>query len=437
MDNGVKIVHVCLCGATTDGFSYQENLLAKYHRKMGYAVTLIASQWINDTSGGLTTTAKTDYRNGDDVKVVRIPMLFGTIDTRLKIYPGIISVIEKEAPDILFVHACQFLDIVRIAGFLKRNPNVRCYVDNHADYSNSASGWLSRNVLHRLIWRFCAGRIEPYVRYFYGVMPARVDFLKELYRLPEEKCRLLVMGADDDLAETAGTKESVERTRVEHGIAAQDFLIVTGGKIDAWKPQTLLLMKAVQELQVESSKAAECQIAGRSVDMPRNIRLLVFGSVVKELREQFDALVDGTVVQYLGWQDNEAGYRLLAAADLAVFPGRHSVYWEQTAGQGIPMVVKDWEGTHHVDLGGNVRFLTEDSEEEIRDVLEEIVGNPDAYAAMKKTAQEKGPKVFRYSRIAAESIEEGESHMRKVKGAQEEAHSDEKDACRYCEEGFR
>lgn len=237
-------------------------------------------------------------------------------------------------------------------------------------------------------------------------MPARVDFLKELYRLPEEKCRLLVMGADDVLADAAGTRESIENTRSEHGIAAQDFLIVTGGKIDAWKPQTLLLMEAVQKLQAGRSKAAECQVASdRSVDLPRNIRLLVFGSVVEELRERFDKLVDGTIVQYLGWQDNEAGYRLLAAADLAVFPGRHSVYWEQTAGQGIPMVVKDWEGTHHVDLGGNVRFLKEDSEEEIRGVLKEIVGKPEVYAAMKKAAQEKGPKVFRYSRIAAESIE--------------------------------
>lgn len=404
MDNGMKIVHVCLCGATTDGFSYQENLLAKYHRKMGYEVTLIASQWINDTDGGLTTTTKTNYRNEDDVKVLRIPLLFGTIDTRLKIYPEIISAVEKEAPDILFVHACQFLDIVRLAGYLRRFPRVRCYVDNHADYSNSASGWLSRNVLHRFVWRFCARWIEPYARYFYGVMPARVDFLKELYRLPEDKCRLLVMGADDELADTAGTKESMESTRRAYGIEEKDFLIVTGGKIDAWKPQTLLLMKAVQELQKERAKPADCQVANGDFRLTCNIKLLVFGSVTNELQERFNELVDGVIVQYLGWQDNEAGYRLLAAADLAVFPGRHSVYWEQAAGQGIPMVVKDWEGTHHVDLGGNVRFLKEDSEEEIRDILKGIVGNPNVYAAMRKTAREKGPKIFRYSRIAEESI---------------------------------
>ena len=32
----MKIVHICLCGAMTDGFNYQENVITKYHKKMGY-----------------------------------------------------------------------------------------------------------------------------------------------------------------------------------------------------------------------------------------------------------------------------------------------------------------------------------------------------------------------------------------------------------------
>ena len=32
----------------------------------------------------------------------------------------------------------------------------------------------------------------------------RVDFLKELYDIPAEKCELLVMGADDTILYTAG-----------------------------------------------------------------------------------------------------------------------------------------------------------------------------------------------------------------------------------------
>ena len=42
------------------------------------------------------------------------------------------------------------------------------------------------------------------------------------------------------------------------------------------------------------------------------------------------------------------------------------MFWEQVAGMGIPMVCKYWEGTTHVDCGGNVKFLYRDSVEEIK-----------------------------------------------------------------------
>ena len=59
----MKIVHICLCGAMTDGFNYQENVITKYHKKMGYDVTIIASQWIWNSAGKLQKMEKTDYIN--------------------------------------------------------------------------------------------------------------------------------------------------------------------------------------------------------------------------------------------------------------------------------------------------------------------------------------------------------------------------------------
>ena len=41
-----KIVHVCLCGPFSDGFSYQENILTKYHARMGLEVHVITSIYI-------------------------------------------------------------------------------------------------------------------------------------------------------------------------------------------------------------------------------------------------------------------------------------------------------------------------------------------------------------------------------------------------------
>ena len=165
-------------------------------------------------------------------------------------------------------------------------------------------------------------------------------------------------------------------------------MIVSGGKIDPWKTQTILLMESVKELKRE------------------DVKLTVFGSVVDRLREKVQSLADGEKIQYIGWQNAEDSYRLFATANLAVFPGRHSVYWEQVAGQGIPMIVKDWEGTHHVDLGGNVIFLHDDSKSEIYTVLKRLLYDQNLYDSMKKIAETEGPQIFSYGRIARRSIEE-------------------------------
>lgn len=103
---------------------------------------------------------------------------------------------------------------------------------------------------------------------------------------------------------------------------------------------------------------------------------------------------------------SNSSYDYFATTDLLVFAGRHSIFWEQVVGQGIPMLVKYLNGTTHVDLGGNVKFLYQDSAEEIQQVLEEIIDNPDQYAQMKSAAQEKGMIVFSYKEIAKRSIGE-------------------------------
>ena len=115
-------------------------------------------------------------------------------------------------------------------------------------------------------------------------------------------------------------------------------------------------------------------------------------------------LVDGIKIQYIGWIDSTDSYKYFAAADLVVFPGRHSVFWEQVVGQGIPMICKYWEGTNHVDLGGNVKFLYEDTVDEIyKSIIALLVDNKAEYSIVKAIAL-KQKNIFRYSKIAEKSL---------------------------------
>lgn len=384
----MKILHLMLANFYIDNYSYQENLLPKWHKKQGHDVEIVASLFTFDASGKGTWLEKScKYRSEYDIPVTRLDFKGGRLAKLFRWYTGLEEELDRIKPELIFVHCVQFMDIGIVVKYCKKHPSVRVYVDNHADFSNSATNWLSKNILHKILWRWCAHRIEPYTTKFYGVLPARVEFLKDMYGLPAKKCELLVMGADDELVEAASQPEVRARIREQYGIAEDEFLVMTGGKIDAFKTQTLLLMEAVQK-----------------IENPR-VKLIVFGSVTQELKKQVEALADGVKVQYIGWVQAKDSYEYFAAADLVVFPGRHSVFWEQVAAQGVPMLCKRWDGTTHVDLGGNVKFLTEDSAAEIQTAIEALTGDADAYMQMKRIAMERGMKEFSYRDIAKRSIE--------------------------------
>lgn len=386
----MKIVHLCLGCFYPDNYSYQENMLPKFHKQLGYEVEVIASLVTFDKDGKEFFLEKGSiYQNEYDIKVTRLEYKNPRkIFRKLKRYIETYEALEKADPDILFIHGCQFMDMDIVVKYVKEHTDLKVYVDNHADFSNSGTNWFSKNFLHKGLWRYTAHIIEPYTTKFYGVLPARVEWLTNMYKLPKDKCELLVMGADDDKVKEAKNPEVRKSIREKYGISDNDFVIMTGGKIDSWKTQTLLLMEAV---------------AG--INNPK-VKLIVFGSVTPDLKEQMAAHCVENKVLYIGWVQASESYRYFAAADLVVFPGRHSVFWEQVAGMGIPMICKYWEGTTHVDLGGNVVFLQKDSVELLREKIEELLDESKKYKRMKDVAVEKGMEIFSYKKIAEKSIQE-------------------------------
>lgn len=382
----MKIVHICVCGPYTDGWNYQENMLTKFHRAAGYEVSMIVSQWAWGNNGVIEEIRKTAYVNDVGVTIYRLPIKNGkNVFYRYKRFLGFYEKIEEIKPDIIFVHNLQFFDIDQIVRYAKKY-DVTIYADNHADFTNSARSVAAKGF-YKIVWRYYAQLIEPFTKKFYGVLPSRVDFLMDIYKLPKEKCELLVMGGDDDLVKNSMRPEVKARIREQYGIHKKDFLIVTGGKIDQFKTQTLLLMKAVKNLGF------------------KNVKLLVFGSVATGFEEEVYNLCEGSRIQYAGWVQANKSYDYFAAADLVVFPGRHSVFWEQVVAQGIPMIIKKWPGIYHIDLGGNVLYLYEDSVEEIQELIVKLLSNSVIYQGMKKNANSDKRKNFLYNEIAKRCIE--------------------------------
>lgn len=387
----MKILHICVTGPYTDNLNYQENLITKYQVKAGNEVFLIAPQWEWGEDGKVRkTVGDTEYVNADGVSVYRLSIRGDkNVFFRYKIYEHFYDTLEKVLPDIIFVHNLQFFDVGEIVRYAKSHQ-VKIFVDNHADFSNSARSRLAV-MFYKIFWRHMAHIMEPYTTRFFGVLPARVDFLMDVYHVSEKKCELLVMGADDEAVEVASEPAVKKKIRDRYHVGEQDFLIVTGGKIDSFKTQTLLLMEAVKQIDEEG-------------ELKQKVKLLIFGSIDDTIREEFDALCDDKTIQYIGWAKGIQPYEFFGAADLVVFPGRHSVYWEQVVAQGIPMLCKYWDGTTHVDIGGNVHFLQEDSVELMKREIANLIQNPGAYEEMKRAAMCEKRRDFLYSQIAAKAL---------------------------------
>lgn len=381
----MKITHLCIASFFPDNYAYQENLLPKYHKIMGYDVSVIAGLVTFNEKGKFTyLKGPQRYLNEYGIPVSRLKLKGDrTIYKKLKWYLGLYDELIAEKPDVIFMHGCQFIGIKSVIKYLKLYPDTKVYIDNHADFVNSAKGWVSKNILHKILWKTCAKMILPYTEKFYGVLPARVDFLTDVYGLPKDKCELLVMGTDVEKVEEALKPKIRAKKKEEYCIKDGDFVIMTGGKIDYNKPQTLKLMEAVNKMNLP------------------NVKLLVFGSVISSLKNEFDKQLSDNV-KYIGWKKSNDIYKEFAVADLVVFPGLHSVLWEQAVGMGKPCIFKKIKGFDHIDLDGNCLFFEEDSIDSYQDVLKNAIENIED---LTKIAKEKGPKHFSYVNIAKRSIE--------------------------------
>jgi 1,2-diacylglycerol 3-alpha-glucosyltransferase len=386
----MKILHVCLGNFYIDNYSYQENLLSKYHKKLGHDVSILASLVSFDKTGRrcFLKSAST-YINENNIPVCRIgykPGIF-RINQKLRRYDiSVYDILKEEKPDFLFIHGVQFLDILKIIKYKKENPSLKIVVDNHADFNNSARTFLSRWGLHGILWRFVARKVEPYVEKFFGVLPARCDFLENVYGLPKEKIDLLIMGADDEFVDLEKKDEISTLIRKRHDVANDEFLIVTGGKLDKWKNIPLLL-------------------EGFSEIKNSRIKFLVFGNISLDMKSVIESLASkDDRVQLVGWISSEEIYNYFLAADLVVFPGGHSVLWEQAVACGVPCIFKHWPNTQHVDIGGNCQFIYKNSATEIRELIEKVLDDKELYQRMKDVANSCKKEVFLYSKISKKSL---------------------------------
>ena len=163
-----------------------------------------------------------------------------------------------------------------------------------------------------------------------------------------------------------------------------DFLVVTGGKIDKLK-NIHVLAHAVNSLKRE------------------NVKLLIFGKINENVQPLFDAEATPNIIT-IGWVDSDKVYELFYAADLIVFPGLHSVLWEQAVASKTPCAFSKMDGFEHFNVNNNCILMTGKDAGYYKDMLTNLLDNKEVYLKLKSNSNSPATEKFYYSRIAQQVL---------------------------------
>lgn len=384
----MKILHLCICGPFIPNGGYQENLLTKYQKKLGHEIVILTSVSNGyNTDGSIKWTEPGISFLDNGIKLIRVPLMIQNsfIFSHLHWHKSIYDFIVQEKPDYIFGHDICSFNYLCLVKYRKENPKVKIVFDNHTDYYNSASTWLSKNILHKIIWKSVAQQIDSIVDKYYGVTPVRCDFLNEVYGIDKSKIGLLLMGSDDDYMQIENRSVLRQKIRLQYNVAPNDFLIVTGGKIDD-KKNIHILLKAICESNIP------------------NVKVIIFGSIHPELKTTIDSFLSDNII-YIGWINSTDVYQYFYAADLAAFPGGHSVLWEQVCASRTPALFSMKDGMQHISYG-NCILLQENNVPYYINILREIISEKKKYLILKRNAEGEMSNKFLYSSIAKTTIDD-------------------------------
>jgi glycosyltransferase involved in cell wall biosynthesis len=337
-----------ICEFFDEALEYQENLLLRYYRKHGHDVVIVTS--LADTifdyradrceTGLITRTYEIN-----EARIIRLPYKYNIMN-RIRTFPRLAKLLADEQPDLIYLHEC-FPCLPSVVHYLKHNPKSRAILDFHADYSNSTKNALSRFLLHRIVRGGLLRYARPYLSCIFPVVPASAKFLNEVYSLPFEAMEILPLGADLDVIKEVCYLELHIEVRKRLGIAEDDVVIFSGGKLEPRK-RTEILFEALSHL---------------SHHRPH---VILVGEAAPEHQEYKKQLIAKAAsvgsVHAVGWLSPRDVYAHMAASTLAVFPASQSIMWQQAIATGLPLVVGDTGGQSisYLNLYENIVILDRD-----------------------------------------------------------------------------
>lgn len=352
----MKIAHIAASGPYTEDMTYQENILPLCQKEQGHEVTVIANCicWNESKLGSVAPMSKT---MASGVQLVRLPyfnIVNAYITEKLRYIKGLYTTLEKIKPDFIFLHDVSTGAVTQLKKYLDAHPETILVADSHTTFSNSGRVWISRKVLHGIIYRYFANKIYPYIRTIYYITPDARRFLTDIYKLPEDKLAFLPLGGiilKEDIY-----KDKRTSVRRKYNISDNVVVFLHSGKLDSGK-RTIELINAFASRKNRSN--TELYIIGDTDDAVRKNK-------IKELAE-----MDNTV-HFLGWKTGEELFDFLCATDIYVQPGVVSATLQLAACNRCGVVVKQCDGYSELLKNAGIVYSEDDK---LPSIIDDLCGN--------------------------------------------------------------
>lgn len=344
-----KIMFLHLCGPFKEGLSYRENILPKYMARFASELMIVTTfDDINLHTNKIVRTKESKvYKfNSNEVKNISIIRLDYTLKflphmvySRMRLFSLLYKNINLFKPDLIYINSLQFFDIVSVVKYKKKNPNVVIIGEINSTSNNSANNFFTKFVLHGFFYKYLIQYSSLYLDHVFYGSSAALEFTKMYYN-SRAVGEILPLGFDDEKIEAVKSLDKLSLKK-EFNIPPDEFIITTGGKLDADK-------KIIELLRSFSL-----------LNKP-NVRLIIFGSITSELEDAFYShITSNQNITFLGWIDTDKIYRVIRMSNLVIFPGSHSALWESVVGIGTPVFIQKWTGRDYIDGFQNVQYLYE------------------------------------------------------------------------------
>lgn len=320
----MKILHVCLSCFYIDDYAYQENILPIKNQSDGHEVKIIASTETFVDNLKIGYVEPKFYKTNTGIAIDRLPydkILTDFISHKVRKHNEFENKLKEFKPDVILFHGMCGWELLTVAKYKKNNPNVKFYVDSHADFYTSGTNWLSKNILHGIFYKTIIHQCFKYIDKIFYISINCGEFVEKVYNIPKDKCEFYPLGG---VISSEEVKEK-DRIKIRELLNFDEDIIMClhAGKLDEYK-KTVELLETFNKTK------------------DNKLRLVILGSLSPTIQTKVEEIIknDNRII-YKGFVKAEELIQYLHACDLYIQPGKVSAIAQNAISCACPVILKN------------------------------------------------------------------------------------------------